>query len=133
MFSLNINGASLHPHYGENSPEEIIQDFQQFGNYGEMDLDKIENTKRKNQARRSPYPTLIIELQTAPPGEGDASLPFHVSISDDDDDLSKRGVLKEIIMKLESVFAKSAVLHKNDEIKTKMNDDTFYSAIGRVS
>lgn len=135
---VSINGASLHPRYGEKTPKEILEEMEKFESDGEVDLNKMDRMKRKNQARRSPYPTLIVEIQASPPPtqeeeedrrSGLSSLP----ISDDDDDLAKRGVLKDIVLKLESIFAKSAALHKRTEIKKENSEDSFYSAIGRVS
>ena len=131
-YSFNINGASLHPRYGEKTPKEIIEELEKFEAEGEIDLNLVEQTKRKNQARRSPYPTLIIELQATPPIPVDATYDPIPSLTDEEDDLTKRGVLKDVVGKLESIFAKSAVLHKKTEIK-KSGEDAFYDAISTVS
>ena len=56
-----------------------------------------------------------------------------VSYDDDDNDLARRGVLKDIVVKLESIFAKSAAIHKKNDIKTENSEDSFYKALGRVS
>jgi len=133
-WNVSINGASLHPRYGEKSPKEIIEELEQFEEEGMIDVNKVEGLRRRNQARRSPYPTLIVEVQASPPGEnsGSSSGPPQ-SVSDDDDDLSRRGVLKDIVVKLESIFAKSAAIHKKNDVKPGNDEDSFYKAIGRTS
>ena len=144
---MSINGASLHPLYGEQTPKEMIEELEQMEKEGEMDMNKINIMRRKNQARRSPYPTLIVEVQASPPqfidedsyrrlgGSSSGSSPPDSSLppSDDDDDLARRGVLQSVVLKLESIFAKSAALHKRTEVKEENSEDSFYNAIGRVS
>lgn len=107
---------------------------EQFNKDGKVDVDAIERSRRRNYARRSPYPTLVIEVQVAPPTpmEEQGTI-YHPSLISDDDDLEKRGVLKDIVMKLESIFAKSAALHKKTETQKPKTEDSFYSAIGEVS
>ncbi len=134
--SVSINGASLHPCYGEKTPKEIIDELEEIEEDGMLDLNKVEGMRRRNQARRSPYPTLIIEVQASPPGENDINdrkSPPQSASDDDDNDLSRRGVLNDIVLKLESIFAKSAAIHKKNDIKEENSEDSFYKAIGRVS
>lgn len=132
-WNFNINGASLHPHYGEKTPKEIIEELERLEADGEIDINQMEEIKRRNNARRSPYPTLIVELQATPPIPVDASYDPIPSLTDDEDDLTKKGVLKDIVVKLETIFAKSAVLHKKTEIKKSGGEESFYDAIGTVA
>ena len=68
QISVSINGACLHPKYGEKTPKELMEELEQYGedSHDEV-LKKLANSKRINQARRSPYPTLVIEIQASPP------------------------------------------------------------------
>lgn len=147
-WNVSINGASLHPRYGEQTPKEIIEELEQFEREGEMDMNKIHIMRRRNLARRSPYPTLIVEVQASPPqfidgdsyrrlgGSSSGSSPLDSSLptsDDDDDDLARRGVLQDVVLKLESIFAKSAALHKRTEVKEENSEDSFYNAIGRAA
>ncbi len=92
---------------------------------------EIEKKARMNNARRSPYPTVVIEIQAAPPSAEDDMREQIVPESGDDGDLESRGVLKEIVSKLESIFAKSAALHKKMDGKNR--DDILFDSIGNVS
>jgi hypothetical protein len=140
-WNVSINGASLHPLYGEQTPKEMIEELEEMEREGEMDMNKINLMRRRNQARRSPYPTLIVEVQASPPQfineesyrRLGGSPPDSSSPSDDDDDLSRQGVLENVVLKLESIFAKSAALHKRTEVKEEDSEDSFYNAIGRAS
>jgi len=116
----------------------MVEEMEELEDDREIDLVQLESAMRKNNSRRSPYPTLIIEVQALPPSSSDPETMkniYHPSLlSDDDDDLSKRGVLNDIVSRLEGVFAKSAALHKNLKKKnTIVAGDSFYASIGKVS
>lgn len=79
---------------------------------------KILEQEQKNRARQSPYPTLIIEVKATPQ-------PVTKPIRFEGDDS-----MTDIVNKLESIYAKSAALHKKSETN---KEDIFYHAIGMVS
>jgi len=65
--------------------------------------------------------------------DGEISGPPQSVSCNDYNDLARRGVLKDIVVKLESIFAKSTAIHKKNDIKTENSEDSFYKALGRVS
>jgi len=152
-WGVHISGACLHPSYGEQTAKDIMEQMEKEDKDGEIDLNKIEQLNRRNHARRSPYPTLIIEVQASNPDADVTEFPTpgpynNVPMSDLDDDLSKRGVLEEIVRKLELIFAQSAAIdahkgmlldekEKNAEIKKeegvkKSNEEDFFNRIGNI-
>ncbi len=121
--SVHINGACLHPKYGEKTPKEMMEEFDQIDPKNmESEVQRI---TRLNQARRSPYPTIIIEIQASPPLSEEEMRAQEKEKSENED------ILKEIVMKLESIFAKSAVLHK--KMEGNNNEDQLFDSIGNVS
>jgi hypothetical protein len=66
---VSINCAHLHPQYGELSPDEQLQAMKAEEETGEVDLNLQEYKKRRDEARRSPYPSVIVEVQSTPPPE----------------------------------------------------------------
>ncbi len=88
---------------------------------GSLDEEKKKQMERKNRARQSPYPTIIIEIKTEPRDEE--------SIEDEHfvDKVDISGGLSDVVKQLEAIFAKSAALHKGSP------EDIFYNSIGYVS
>lgn len=66
---VSINCAHLHPQYGELSPEEQLEAMKLEEEAGEVDLNLQAYKKRRNEARRSPYPSVIVEVMSTPPPE----------------------------------------------------------------
>lgn len=116
--SIVVNGASLHPDYA--TPKEIMDKMETEGHLNDELRILLE---RKNNARQSPYPTLIIEVKGDPKGddcEENTMIAARVGLV---------GALDDSVKKLESIFAMSAAMH-NCENKS---GDLFYNAIGQVS
>ena len=65
--SVSINCAHLHPKYGEKSPNEIVAEMTAEDFAGETDVNLIEYRNRRDEARRSPYPSVIVEVRATPP------------------------------------------------------------------
>jgi hypothetical protein len=89
-----------------------------------MNAEKQNQMDRKNRARQSPYPTLIIEVKSEPQAKD--------SIDDDQtvDKVEIVGASSDAVKQLESIYAKSAVLHKRTD---QGEEDIFYNSIGYVS
>jgi len=85
---------------------------------GEVDVKIQEYKKLCNEARRSPYPSLILEVKSMPAPDFDV----HTSDKVDGDD----GVTSEDVKKLEALFSMSAAK------KPSSVDDPFYDALGEV-
>jgi len=81
--------------------------------------------ERKNRARQSPYPTVIIEVKAEPMPDGISAHEIR-----NVNHLQGVGALSDDKKKLESIFALSAAIHKRS---ANENEDVFYDAIGRVS
>lgn len=136
---VSINAASLHPKYGEKTPEEILEDMKREDSDGEVDLNLEEYKKMRNRARQSPYPTVVIEVRATPqeisvaPTGGDAnSDPKEMQHTKWDQGQSS--VSKEDIKRLELMFGQSASTnHPKKEMPSHMkSDDAFYDAIGNA-
>ena len=129
-WNVRINGACLHPKYGEKSPKELMEEFEKMEQ--ENIEEEVQKMTRLNNARRSPYPTIIVEIQAAPPLSEEEMKYQAKNNGDNDDDLERQGLLSEIVTKLESIFAKSAALHKKMEEK-KDSEEELFDSIGNVS
>jgi len=114
-----VNGASLHPDY--QTPKEIMDQMELQGM-----LDKEENRQlleRKSRARKSPYPTLIIEVKAE-------KLPEDSKEKSKDNKVKTMGSLDDVVKKLESIYAMSAAMHSREKGN---REDIFFNAIGLVS
>ena len=135
--SVSINCAHLHPEYGVQTPEETLTAMKHEEEEGEVDVNLQEYKKRRDEARRSPYPSIIVEVQSTPtpdfgsrasPSSASAAdvtasppPPFFAEASDGEKDTD---VTSEDVRKLEALFGMSAA--------KKSSDDTFYDALGEV-
>lgn len=120
-WSIAVNGASLHPDY--QTPKEILDQMELQGL-----LDTAENRQkleRRNRARKSPYPTLIIEVKAGPPSED-----LSPNRNDKNNKVELVGALDDVVKRLESIYAMSAALHKRGKDNS---EDIFFNAIGTVS
>jgi hypothetical protein len=117
-WSIAIHCGHLHPAYGRRTPEQELQDLKDEEEAGEVDVHLQEYKKARLLARRSPYPTLVIEVQASPPPDFGASPPPSAAGSDDE------RISAADIQKLEALFGKSA--HISDESE----EDSFWNAVG---
>lgn len=122
---VSINCAHLHPQYGMQTPEEKLAAMKHEDEEGEVDLNLQEYKKRRDEARRSPYPSVIVEVKSSPPPDFGAAAAAAAATAEvkaetkPDDD-----VTSEDVKKLEALFGMSAA--------TKKADDPFYDALGEV-
>ena len=136
LLSVSVNCAHLHPKYGEKTPEEQLQALKEEEEAGEVDLHLQEYKERRLQARRSPYPSVVVEVramappeftapqQQQPPPPVEASEP---SDTDDDVDSDKIEVSSDVINSLEALFAKSSL---ENEKEKGGSSSSFYDSIG---
>ena len=129
--SVSINCAHLHPEYGTVSPEEQLEQLKREESEGEVDPNLQEFKKRRDEARRSPYPSVIIEVQSTPPPDfgsrrdalavDDAASEMAIESTVDKD------VTSEDVKKLEALFGMGAAKKSSSSV-----NDPFYDALGEV-
>ena len=132
--SVSINCAHLHPQYGMQTPEEQLAELKREEEEGEVDVNMQEYKKRRDEARRSPYPSVIVEVQSTPPPDfgtrRDEAAMMEAAAADmmgaKMSDNSDGDVTSEDVKKLEALFGLSAAK------KSTKPDDPFYDALGEV-
>jgi hypothetical protein len=103
------------------TPEQQLKELRQEEEEGEVDLNLLEYKERRLQARRSPYPSVVVEVRSMPPPEftppppSGPERPKAVEVDD-----SSVPITSEFVQQLEALFSKSS-LHK---------DGGFYESIG---
>ena len=117
--SVSINCAHLHPQYGELSPEEQLEAMKLEEEAGEVDLNLQAYKKRRNEARRSPYPSVIVEVMSTPPPE--YTSPRMTYIREE----GEEQITNEDIARLNALLSLNAASTKKD--------GDFYDALGEVS
>eukprot|EP00816_Leptocylindrus_hargravesii_P007429 CAMPEP_0196807284 /NCGR_PEP_ID=MMETSP1362-20130617/7241_1 /TAXON_ID=163516 /ORGANISM="Leptocylindrus danicus, Strain CCMP1856" /LENGTH=474 /DNA_ID=CAMNT_0042181129 /DNA_START=43 /DNA_END=1467 /DNA_ORIENTATION=- len=118
-----VNMAHLHPGFGASNTAAAAAEG---GEVEKNDEDpKITAYREKKmKARRSPYPSIVIEVRATPPMEA----PERAQESNDNDkSSSKSEVTKEDLQKLEALFGKSA--STKDDVDP---EEEFYKAIGKT-
>ena len=133
QISVSINCAHLHPQYGTPTPEQQLATMKNEEAEGEIDVNMEEYKKRRDEARRSPYPSVIVEVQSTPPPDFGAS-----SRKRDEEAMMEAAaaaaeiaakadadVTSDDVKKLEALFGMSAA-------KKSSGDDPFYDALGEA-
>jgi len=122
-WSVAINCAHLHPSFGERSPEQQLQDMKDEDEAGEVDVNLEEYKKVRLLARRSPYPTVVIETRAQPAPDFSESPPPSSQQQQDTNDEQGR-VSAADIQKLEALFGKQAHIEQKD------SESSFWDAVG---
>ena len=94
---------------------------------GEVDVNLQEYKKRRDEARRSPYPSVIVEVQSTPPPDFGSRSPLAQDQQQQQEAPQMKidadeGVTSEDVKRLEALFGMSAA--------SKKADDAFYDALG---
>lgn len=125
--SVSVNCAHLHPKFGEPTPEEKLEEMKQEEEEGEVDLNLKAYKEKRLLARRSPYPTVVVEVRSTPPPD------FSPQPSNENTPPDEK-VTSEDIQKLEALFGKSPTFdHPTKEKSSKQEENDFYNAIGKAS
>ena len=125
-----INMAHLHPRFGglnADNEDDVVDPNE--------DPKITEYKKKRKEARRSPYPTCVVEVRATPPFEmqersSALDRKKKVSIDDVNSGTSESSVSKKDLDKLEALFGMTVTT--KDSTKTNTEED-FYKAIGKVS
>jgi hypothetical protein len=115
--------------------EERLQAMKEEENDGEVDLNMLEYKERRMQARRSPYPSVVVEVRSTPPPDFSEAMPPPPSSQVNPDQMKDDGassndsedseITSDFIQSLEALFSKSA--HMKDEPE---KEGDFFDAIG---
>mmetsp|Transcript_14432 Transcript_14432/g.20338 ORF Transcript_14432/g.20338 Transcript_14432/m.20338 type:complete len:484 (-) Transcript_14432:257-1708(-) len=133
---VSVNFAHLHPKFGEKTPEQILQEMKEEEEEGEVDLNLKAYKERREAARRSPYPTLVIEVMASPPPDFGNNLKAQREQPQEDAAPPKdeSDVTPEDVQKLEALFGQSAAMnHPKNEKSSDPDDEAFFDAIGKVT
>mmetsp|Transcript_5512 Transcript_5512/g.11682 ORF Transcript_5512/g.11682 Transcript_5512/m.11682 type:complete len:400 (+) Transcript_5512:743-1942(+) len=140
--SVSVNCAHLHPKYGEKTPEQELTELRAEDEEGEVDVNLEAYKKQRLLARRSPYPSVVIEVRsmappeyTPPPPTGPVSprsiddIDVRGSGTDDDDETpgdasADTRIDADFVNQLEALFSKSSLDSKSS------SDGEFYESIG---
>ena len=124
-WSVSVNCAHLHPKFGDRTPEEELEEMKNEDQDGEVDLNLKAYKEKRLLARRSPYPTIVIEVRSTPPPDFGASTTEQQPHEEDK-------ITSQDIQRLEALFGKSAALDHPTKNKPQDEND-FYDAIGKAS
>jgi hypothetical protein len=109
--------------------DEKLQEMKEEEEAGEVDLNLQAYKEKRLLARRSPYPTIVVEVRSTPPPDfspkpkkATQQPPPEENVTADD------------IQKLEALFGRSATFdHPTTPKSPKEEENDFYNAIGRAS
>jgi hypothetical protein len=136
-WSVSVNCAHLHPKFGELTPRQQLQKMKEDDLAGEIDVNYEEFRERRMLARRSPYPTLVLEVRAVPPPDFGQSPPPSMRQSMPAE--SRRGndgggdsITSADIQRLEALFGKSpAFNHPAADRTTRQQEEDFFNQIGK--
>lgn len=126
MCSVSVNCAHLHPKFGEKTSEEVLQELKEEEQSGEVDVNLKMYKEKRLLARRSPYPTVVIEVRATPPPNFGDNQPTKPTAATQE-------VTSADIQRLEALFGKSAHMsHPSKEKTSREEEEDFYDAIGKT-
>lgn len=128
-WSVSINCAHLHPLFGERTPAQQLQDLRdEDAAGGVVDVHYQEYQRTKLAARRSPYPTVVIEVRAAPAPDFAAPPAPRSAAAAAQPRPREAAVSLADVQRLEALFGKTA--HMKEAGANASPDDAFWSAIG---
>jgi hypothetical protein len=100
---------------------------------GEVDLNLKAHKEKRLLARRSPYPTVCIEIRATPPPDFSEAGPPPSLLRQSSRDEADEGISAADVKKLEKLFGVSAALsHPTKNLTPEQEEDEFYNAIGSI-
>jgi hypothetical protein len=136
-WSVSVNCAHLHPKFGELTPQQQLEKMKEEDAEGEVDVNYEEYRERKMLARRSPYPTLVLEVRAVPPPDFGQSPPPSLRNPTANGRRGSEGgedssITSADIQRLEALFGKSpAFNHPAADRTARQQEDDFYNQIGK--
>jgi len=116
---VSVNCAHLHPKFGEKTPEQRLKELQEEEENGEVDLNLQDYKKRRVLARRSPYPSVVVEIRAQPPPDFTPPPPSGPTSPDPVEETDEE-ISPDFINSLEALFSKSSL----------QKEGGFYESIG---
>ena len=126
---VSVNCAHLHPEFGKKTPEQELAELQE----DEIDLNLQDYKEKRLLARRSPFPSIVVEVRAMPPPvftpppppqAQQEEPPAEESLEDEEQEATMVDPDSDFVQALELLFSKSSL----DEKKSK--DGDFYDSIG---
>ena len=111
--SVSVNCAHLHPKFGEKTPEQELKELQEEEETGEIDLNLQAYKEQRLQARRAPYPSVVVEVRASPPPEFTPPPPSTPPKPDPLEEVDEE-ISPDFINSLESLFSKSSLEQGGD-------------------
>jgi hypothetical protein len=136
-WSVSVNCAHLHPKFGELTPQQQLEKMKEDELAGEIDVNYEEYKERKMLARRSPYPTLVLEVRAVPPPNFGEAPPPSMRQSPagsrrGSDKGGESSITSADIQRLEALFGKSpAFNHPAADRTARQQEDDFFNQIGK--
>ncbi|GKY95873.1 hypothetical protein MPSEU_000547900 [Mayamaea pseudoterrestris] len=128
QWSVSINCAHMHPNFGQLTKQQELEQLQ--NEPDEVDLHYQEYQEKKMLARRSPYPTIVLEVRAIPPMNlSDGRSPYSPKALQSQP--RSGSVSSSDIAALEALFGKSAHLGDSNN-SNHYEEDAFYNAIGQT-
>ena len=124
--SVSVNCAHLHPNFGTLTKEEQLRQLKD--EEGEVDVNLEAYERQRLLARRSPYPTVCVEVRATPPPDfSQAAPPPSMVRANTDEVVHQDKVTLDDVQRLEALFGKAAVIKKESS-----DDDSFWDALGKA-
>mmetsp|Transcript_46018 Transcript_46018/g.111435 ORF Transcript_46018/g.111435 Transcript_46018/m.111435 type:complete len:459 (-) Transcript_46018:158-1534(-) len=125
---VSVNCAHLHPEFGKKTPEQELKELQLEEDV-EIDLNLQEYKEKRLVARRSPFPSIVVEVRAMPPPVFTPPPPkeeprAEESLEEEQAESTMVDPDSDFVQALEMLFSKSSL----NEDKSK--DASFYDSIG---
>ena len=133
-WSVSVNCAHLHPKYGQKTAEQELQALKEEEEAGEVDVNYQHFLEQHQAARRSPFPTIVVEVRASPPPDFGAVPPTAqaaAAAASPQPSSDEPAVTADDIQKLEALFGQSAHMnHPTKHMTAKDEEEDFYARIG---
>lgn len=126
---VSVNCAHLHPSFGQKTPAQELKELQAEEQKEEIDLNLQTYKEQRLHARRSPFPSIVVEVRAMPPPVFTPPPPSGPTSPEPLQEEEIEGVNNpdsEFVQQLELLFSKSSL----DGSSSSPSKDGFYDAIG---
>jgi hypothetical protein len=128
---VSVNCAHLHPGFGQKTPAQELKELQEDEQKEEIDLNLQAYKEQRLQARRSPFPSIVVEVRAMPPPVFTPPPPSGPTSPEPLQEEEIEGVANpdsDVVQQLELLFSKSSL---DDSSSTSTSSkDGFYNTIG---